>query len=64
MMIFRDESIVTLVARPIITSASEFPGGKSKTSRDELGMCRAVENGLEIARKTLQHAQKYIYVNE
>lgn len=42
-MIFRDESIVALVARPIITSASEFPGGKSKTSRVEMSRECAVQ---------------------
>lgn len=30
--IFCDQSILTLLLPPIITSASEFPGGKSKTS--------------------------------
>lgn len=42
-MIFRDESIVALVARPIITSANEFPGGKSKTSRVEMSWECAVQ---------------------
>lgn len=42
-MIFRDESIVTLAARPIITSASKFPGGKSKTSRAEMSWECAVQ---------------------
>lgn len=56
--IFCDQSILTLLLPPIITSASEFPGGKSKTSRVGMSWECAVqwENGLEIARKSLQHA--------
>lgn len=42
-MIFRDESIVTLAARPIITSASKFPAGKSKTSGVEMSWECAVQ---------------------